>query len=678
MQREPGKTNNGYRKPMNSDKYLQYQDVVPPGPSLVPYVCQEEYDGGPFLKYLHRKGKEDLLDDLLETDRSGLYWVTMPPVSEFQALIQTWLFFGLLNEILGTLFTPSRYVRTMKSRNKPSRIVDTSDLLLAFHAWVKDVQQSEHTEIQKRTQYEHIAACLQLTRDVMEVISCNSQLMPNRLIRLSVVSVAELLVDAAERAYGTNTSTNLHWVTIYRDPATFSQMRKHGFCPTEIKRIEHTFSSIQSYHCLMWMRRADQVNRHNQCTECECRPSHTNTIQYDTKHVDDICRCSSYSVEVSEIVDILSNGSLPLLKITQATPLSDIKLEVIEATPNSDYVAYSHVWSDGLGNPYANSLPKCQLKRLHELTRQFLPCSERGENSRGLPIWIDTLCCPVGPPAAKSLAIHSMKVPYTEAPHVLVLDSSLEHIESSELHLTEIGIRIFTSGWMRRLWTLQEGALPQKLWFQFKDKAVDLDQVRDAALHCDDLERRMMSDDILDLHEGLRGWFHKLKPGKKPDLVSIHESLQFRSVSVSTDEPLLVGGLLNLDLGYILDGDESSRMQRLYKTAPRFTGFFEATRALLVHGASGESGKRQGGQVISDEVLQVQPEHGAKGTLLEMSYQHSQASLTRSSMVDLSGLGANDGITGGGMYEAFINMTFLGRYFELGEMFSSSTEWCID
>lgn len=45
-------------------------------------------------------------------------------------------------------------------------------------------------------------------------------------------------------------------------------------------------------------------------------------------------------------------------------------------------------------------------------------------------------------------------------------------------------------------------------------------------------------------------------------------ALKFRSVSVSTDEPLLVGELLKLDLGYILDGDESSRMQRLLKILP--------------------------------------------------------------------------------------------------------------
>lgn len=105
-----------------------------------------------------------------------------------------------------------------------------------------------------------------------------------------------------------------------------------------------------------------------------------------------------------------------------------------------------------------------------------------------------------------------MKVPYTEASHVLVLDSSLDHIGNSGLHLTEIGLRIFTTGWMRRLWTLQEGALPRKLWFQFKYNAVDLDCVWNEAFECSrsDLGRAILSTDIILLHHQLRGFFPRM------------------------------------------------------------------------------------------------------------------------------------------------------------------------
>ncbi|KAI4196654.1 MAG: hypothetical protein LQ350_006407 [Teloschistes chrysophthalmus] len=555
------------------------RDVVPPGPSLVPYVCGEEYDGGPFLKYFHRQGREDLFDVFSRALLIDESKISLPPVNGFDgfnALIQTWLFFGLLNEILGTLFKPSQYVRTLTSLDKPTQIVDTSELVPVLHAWVKTVQQSEHTEIQKQTHFEHIAACRQLTRDVLDDLRVNSkfisQLTSNRLLRLSIASVAEVLVYAVKKAYGNQRSSKLPygWSRFYRDTETSLQLKRLGLCPSEIQRIGNNFWSIQAYHCLRWMRKAKPTTCHDHCTKYECRPPKNNTTQYVTKHVDDICRCSDYPVKVSEVVDILSNGSLPLLKITPGTSLNEMKIVVIQASPGSDYVAYSHVWSDDLGNPYANSLPRCQLKRLHNLTRQFVPGAESDENTRGLSIWIDTLCCPVEPPAAKNLALRSMKVPYTEASHVLVLDSSLEHVGSSELHLIEIGLRIFTTGWMRRLWTLQEGALPRKLWFQFKDKAVDLDWVWNEAVECSrsDLGRVSLSTNIILHHHQLRGFFHQFLPEITTDFVSVSNALKFRSDSVSTDEPLLVGGLLKLDLGYILDGDESSRMQRLLKILP--------------------------------------------------------------------------------------------------------------
>ncbi|KAI4100329.1 MAG: hypothetical protein L6R37_005548 [Teloschistes peruensis] len=163
-----------------------------------------------------------------------------------------------------------------------------------------------------------------------------------------------------------------------------------------------------------------------------------------------------------------------------------------------------------------------------------------------------------------------MKVPYTEASHVLVLDSSLEQVECVGLNLTEIGLRIFTTGWMRRLWTLQEGALPRKLWFQFKDTAVDLDWVKIGAFECflGVTGRQLLGYDLVVAHHGLRGFFHQFAFEANTDLVSVSKALKFRSVSVPTDEPLFVGGMFKLDPGYILDGSESTRMQRLFKIMP--------------------------------------------------------------------------------------------------------------
>lgn len=117
------------------------------------------------------------------------------------------------------------------------------------------------------------------------------------------------------------------------------------------------------------------------------------------------------------------------------------------------------------------------------------------------------------------------------------------------------------------MWTLQEGALPQHLWFQFRNLAVHLDFVFHEAfhrIHEIDISREALLPDIAHLHRGLRGFFHAKDDLLSQDIVLVDRALHFRSASVPTDEALLIGGLMNLDLVYILDGPAESRMQRVW------------------------------------------------------------------------------------------------------------------
>ncbi len=76
------------------------------------------------------------------------------------------------------------------------------------------------------------------------------------------------------------------------------------------------------------------------------------------------------------------------------------------------YVAISHVWSDGLGNPNHNSLPFCQIKRLQELVQE--------STGKPLPFWIDTICVPLEE-RLRGKAIANMAKVYRSAAAVLVL-----------------------------------------------------------------------------------------------------------------------------------------------------------------------------------------------------------------------------------------------------------------
>ena len=76
-------------------------------PLKVPFVCTEEYDRGPFLTYpqrqgwqiLHPKHRILLLHDGAEPCRS-----------EKAAFIQTWIYFGLLNEAVGPRYKTACFI----------------------------------------------------------------------------------------------------------------------------------------------------------------------------------------------------------------------------------------------------------------------------------------------------------------------------------------------------------------------------------------------------------------------------------------------------------------------------------------------------------------------------------------------------------------------------------------
>jgi Heterokaryon incompatibility protein (HET) len=138
------------------------------------------------------------------------------------------------------------------------------------------------------------------------------------------------------------------------------------------------------------------------------------------------------------------------------------------------YVAISHVWSEGMGNPRRNSLPKCQLYELQTRVNALYDLGEDGAYG-GVPFWIDTLCVPLEQNARKQ-AVSLMRKTFENADAVLVFDSSLlpysVHTSSEELMM-----RINYCRWVTRLWTFQEGVLARRLFFQFSDGATSIGEL---------------------------------------------------------------------------------------------------------------------------------------------------------------------------------------------------------
>ena len=181
-------------------------------------------------------------------------------------------------------------------------------------------------------------------------------------------------------------------------------------------------------------------------------------------------RDGHWQASSDKIAKIVREGSFPLISMVSPSILPyDVCPEVIEYELGSAYFAISHVWADGLGNTSRNSLPLCQLIILRaQLFRLLETYWSSPECPKNVVFWIDTLCVPVTPKAARKKAIAKMQDVYRQSLATLVLDAGLMQ-HSCPSDPLEVLVRLQTSDWSRRLWTYQEAALAPRLHFQFQD-----------------------------------------------------------------------------------------------------------------------------------------------------------------------------------------------------------------
>ncbi|KAL9010460.1 MAG: hypothetical protein Q9173_004610 [Seirophora scorigena] len=305
------------------------------------------------------------------------------------------------------------------------------------------------------------------------------------------------------------------------------------------------------------------------------------------------------------------------------------------------------------------------------------------------------------------MALNRMKKPYTDSAFVLVTDSSLYKFRSLGLDAIEKGLLILTSPWMRRLWTLQEGALASKLLFQFRDTAVDIRELWDELVYIcsSDVCRLYLALDVILGIQNLRDFFHPFASGG-PDLATAVDALQGRSITVPSDKPLLIAGLLQLDTSYLLDGPESSRMQRLWSLMPLAPEGIPMSIIFLHESRLTQPGYRWAPQSflelqddakvstttrLSDELtghftsLAIHDEGQQKR---DYAYAALVASLERrlDAMIETIDEGPvldalkvyNQHANATSIFKVLIVDFYLGRYASLGTMSPSETRWCVD
>lgn len=388
------------------------------------------------------------------------------PTSELASLVQSWLYFSLLSELVGFTVTPN-------ALTEPGGNVLSSALLtLLLDNWQRQLRSLGVKRCENRLK--QVRQTIEIA--VKESLQCDQYDPPDSDESFAIVTLSvKLLIVTLMHIYN---ALYPEEPFPYQDRRLFPiaspkavpspaaqllvrRMQQAKWCPQAIRRICSSYD-FSCAHYLSQLPRFRQVD-HSSCSESRCLAYNIDSTVYKSKHTTYGCKCRHMFIDIAKVNVIIESGDIPLV---QLTPTEDgtVDMSVTKSSNRRAYNVISHVWIDGLGNPNANSLPNCQLLRLYNMLRGV---QRRGTGGR---FWIDTLCIPVGETfkPIRRMAIDSMASIYQDAVGVFVVDAEIKETVESHSENEFLGY-ILCSAWNSRCWTYQEAVLGKRFYFDTRD-----------------------------------------------------------------------------------------------------------------------------------------------------------------------------------------------------------------
>jgi hypothetical protein len=549
----------------------------------IPYLCKEEYDREGFSGYPLRQGW-DKTKILAQGD-----FGSERPLKDIQSFLQTWLYFGLLSEVLGIYRVQVETSHFLRKVESGAQYITSEPLQQMATLWgdgemnLRSKEQTSKTGQQTRLRL--VTAILEEACDWANTFCAykGPTVITKPTIRSSHSPLPpEVSMSISALGDSLNHAKMLIW-NLYGTPALglwwgdseyiIQRILQAGWCPFDIHRLRNfktidcQYTLLCQYYCSTFpapRRNGD----HSSCQVELCLVDQINEDHYKTKHTKPWCRCNSVEPCQYDVINILESGAVPLVEYKHRIGDSEPELEVIKNQAGIRYVAISHVWADGLGNVRTNALPQCQLSRLQSLVNALYQ-HDAERDFQPIAFWIDTLCIPVDPTAHKEInryrkkAIRMMSRIYAEADKVLVLDSDIAQ-GSRSASCMENFARIALSRWMTRLWTLQESVFANRLYFQYDDGPLSLSYLTSLYIP------RIWATGV-DFHakviSTLAEYCRRLLPKSshaysKPEenIRGFWSALQWRSTSKPADETICLATLLNIDTTPLLGLPEPLRI----------------------------------------------------------------------------------------------------------------------
>ena len=354
---------------------------------------------------------------------------------------------------------------------------------------------------------------------------------------------------------------------VQRQNPLSQRFSREGWCRSEVSMLTKVMDNTGLFLASMLKLPSTHKLNHESCSELQCRALQITEDNYRTIHADGCpsdASCMEVFIDQEKICSILRSGGIPMIYVPFDPEHGvDPKVRIIDYNANAlEYVAISHVWAHDLGNPKANALPSCQILQLKRLTAQLVRSSTRRVAQPAF--WIDTLCIPVDPAKKefRKLAITKLATTFSHARHVLVLDADLQR-SSKWCSRTELATRILCSGWMKRLWTLQEAVMTEntpdcsKLDIQFVEGPMEFNAIAGPSVRS--LHNTESALNVIYTA------FPQLR-AKDRMYAFLSRALEYRTTSKPEDEAVCLASIMGIrNLKSIVDGATAEqRMQAMY------------------------------------------------------------------------------------------------------------------
>ncbi|OJD33077.1 het domain protein [Diplodia corticola] len=505
-----------------------------------------------------------------------------------ESFLQSWLFFGLIQAVLG--YSNRINFEIFKGSGAIEESVTTSHLPRLLNNW-DDFERQEDNKRDQSVRMVRIQMALDRARGVVKRYCSveeegvqgsrrNDELIDDNLA-LSLIVLGETLSYAKARIVeragftirGWHGETSAGWGT---SKAVVDRM-KMSWCPRTVailtRQLRGNTTALLEAHKLY-----PQLGepKHHKCSREQCKwTSFANGEAYERRHTDSCpckasgCddRCLDAGPDLKKLLDIIREDKIPVFTLASKEQGGPLLVNVKKATEVSEYATISHVWSDGYGNPDSNSLCQCQVDFLQKALAGAQ--EKRGQKGKPIAFWMDTLAIPVGDSKGakemKSKCIRRIHETFVQSKYTVILDGGLMQTGIVGDDYSATAVKILASGWMRRLWTLQEAYLSERLFFAFKDSSLDLE---DLESHYHEASDNLVSD----MPTAARNYFHNLlgtarrarvhglSPKEGIDLISsVWKAANWRTTTYGEHEVVALVSLLNLNTD---DSDHAQDINR--------------------------------------------------------------------------------------------------------------------